>query len=97
MEITDDEDSVHEHTTWTGFILVGDNVDKNVHRSFQRVDYNTYAALDRIDLCTFSDTIPTTVVDPVSILPTLQDFDTMEHEFQILVSRFVQWCSDNVL
>ena len=30
------------------------------------------------------------MVDPVGILPTLEDFDAMEHEFQILVSRFVQ-------
>ena len=45
-------------SSWKGFKIVGDNIDKNVHRSFQRVDFQTrsfyyvhsYAVLDSIDL-----------------------------------------------
>ena len=42
---------------WTGFKIVGDNVDKDIRPSFQRIDYRTrslhyfhaYAMLDRVD------------------------------------------------
>ena len=45
-------------SSWKGFKIVGDNIDKNVHRSFQRVDFQTrsfyyvhsYAVFDSIDL-----------------------------------------------
>lgn len=49
--------------SWYGFKIVGDNIDKNFRRTFQRVDYQTvsqhyfhsFAMKDRIDLSHFSD------------------------------------------
>ena len=99
MDVTDTDtrSDVDDRTSWTGFTLVGDNVDKNIHRSFQRIGYNTqslhlfntYAVLDRVDLSTRSDTVATTVVDPASILPTSEDYQVIEQEFQVLVKRYV--------
>ena len=85
-------------SSWTGYKIVGDNVDKNVRRSFQRVGYttqslhyfNAYAALDRIDFSGLSDEVPATVVDPISILPTSDDICILENDFQILTSRYMQ-------
>lgn len=80
---------------WTGYVIVGDNIDKNIRQSFQRVDYktqslhyfNAYAVLDRIDFSGLSDDVPCTAVDPKQVLPTLDDVCTLEWEFQVLVSR----------
>ena len=80
---------------WSGYVIVGDNVDKNIRQSFQRVDYktqslhyfNAYAVLDRIDFSGLSDEVSCTAVDPKHILPTLDDACTLEREFQVLVSR----------
>ena len=57
---------------WSGYVIEGDNVDKNIHQSFQRVDcktqslhyFNAYAVLDRIDFSGLSDEVPCTAVDP---------------------------------
>lgn len=84
-----------EPPAWSGYVIVGDNVDKNIRHSFQRVDYktqslhyfNAYAVLDQIDFSGLSDEAPCTAVDPKSILPTLDDACTLEWEFQVLVSR----------
>ena len=51
-------------SSWKGFKIVGDNIDKNVRRSFQRVGFQTrsfyyvhsYAVLDSIDLSEYTDT-----------------------------------------
>lgn len=85
---------------WTGYKIVGDNADKNVRRSFQRVGYttqslhyfNAYAALDRIDFSGLSNEVPLTVVDPISILPTSDDICVLEDDFRILTSRYVCAC-----
>lgn len=82
---------------WTGFRIVGDNVDKNVQRSFQRIGsttqslhyFNAYAVLDCIDFSGLSDLVPSTVVDPVSICPTSDDICILEDDFQILTSRYI--------
>lgn len=91
----EESNSIDTEPQWTGFVIVGDNVDKNVRRSFQRVDYqtqslhyfNAYAVLDRVDFSGLSDEVPCTVVDPKSILPTLDDVNTLEKDFQVLISR----------
>lgn len=37
--------SIDPEPQWTGYVIVGDNVDKNVRRSFQRVDYQTQSLI----------------------------------------------------
>ena len=51
------------HPQWQGYKIVGDNINKNVHSSFQREMctthslhyFHSYAVLDRIDLSGVSD------------------------------------------
>ena len=58
-------------TTWNGFKLVGDNIDKNYRQSLHRVDRKTtsihyfhhYAVQDRIDLSACSEALPTRPID----------------------------------
>lgn len=81
---------------WEGYILVGDNIDKNIRPSFQRIDkttrslhhFHVYAVLDRVDFSGLSDTTPTTtVVDPLSLLPSNNDIARLKQEMSILISR----------
>lgn len=52
------EDTVSDESTWSGFKLVGDNLDKNVHPRYGRIDHRTqslhffqlYAVKDRVNL-----------------------------------------------
>lgn len=81
---------------WRGFKLVGDNLDKNFRRRFQRVDYQTqsfhffhlYALLDRIDLSQISDDDPKSVMIQVEkVLPDGSDIDLLRKNLSILISR----------
>ena len=82
-------------TSWRGFKLVGDNIDKNVRRSFQRSDrttkslhyFHTYALLDRIDLTRFSDQPSKKAITFGSLLPSTPDIVNLKGIFSILVSR----------
>ena len=66
---------------WHGFKLVGDNIDKNVRPSFSRSDRSTqslhyfhyYAALDRVNLSSFSDATPNTEVDAEKLVINQED------------------------
>jgi len=79
-----------------GYIIVGDNIDKNVRPSFQRRDHQTesmhcfhsYAVASRIDLSQFSDTLPPATVSPESVLPNNSDLLQLYNDFEILVSRY---------
>ena len=79
-----------------GFKIVGDNIDKNLRRSFQRSDRTTIslhyfhacAVKDRIDFSSFSNLRPThVVIDPAVLLPNAADVASIKEEFQILISR----------
>jgi len=81
---------------WNGFKIVGDNVDKNLRRSFQQCDRTTVslhyfhacAVRDRVDFSTLSNIRPTNVlIDPTTLLPNTADLHSIKEEFQILVSR----------
>ena len=82
---------------WKGFKLVGDNVDKNVRWSFQRVNYGTrsfhhfhaYAVLDRVDFSGLSDLPPTGVIDVNQLLPSDDDSVSLKKMLATLVTRFV--------
>ena len=68
--------------SWCGFKLVGDNIDKNVHPTYQRSDHQTqslhyfhaYAVVDCIDLCELPHSTPERPdIDPSTRLPTTSD------------------------
>ena len=81
--------------TWCGFRLVGDNIDKNVRPSFQRIDrrtqsihyFNVYAVMDRVDMNGFCDEPVATTVFPNSLLPQAEDIAAVKEDFVTLVSR----------
>ena len=84
-------------TSWKGFKLVGDNVDKNVRASYQRIGHSTqslhyfhaYAALDRVDFSGLSDEPPPpSIVDPLSFLPSEDDISMVERDMCTLISRY---------
>ena len=85
-------------SSWFGFKLVGDNVDKGTKASFQRAEthenapfhyFHSYAVKDRLDLSQCSDEPPTVpeVIKAESILPTWSEFDSIKEDFTILLSR----------
>jgi L1 cell adhesion molecule like protein len=93
------EDNNGDHceilTSWKGFKLVGDNIDKNFRRTFQRVDYQTqschyfhlYALLDRVDLSHHSDLPGSGEISVRELIPSKEDELELKRIFVILVSR----------
>ena len=91
----DTEKSDKESSHWTGFKLVGDNVDKNFHPSFQRINNKTnsmhafhfYAVRDRVNLSSFSDITPTNTIDINKILINDKEIEELNSHMAILLSR----------
>lgn len=86
-------------STWDGFKIVGDNVDKNVRPSFQRQEHQTrslhhfhaYAVRDRVSCSSLSDN-PKAEPSPTSInvdifLMTPQEWDHFKEDCSILITR----------
>jgi len=90
---------INASSTWAGFKLVKDNIDKNICPSFQRNDRQTksyhychaFALKDRIDLSSCLDTKPDSSIDPFCLLPTPDDLEQLKKNFIILVSRYMYW------
>lgn len=88
---------IEEGSKWSGFKLIGDNVDKCFKASFQRVDrgnhsihyFNSYALLDRIDFSGLSNDAKSGEIDVHELLPNIADMTTMKSCFEILVSRYM--------
>ena len=85
-------------TSWVGYKVVGDNVDKNVKPRFQRQEqkgqslhyFHGFAVKDRVDLSSFSDVPPPLKdPDPAKFLPSSTDIAAIKKELEILISRFV--------
>ena len=81
---------------WNGFTIVIDNLDKNIRRSFQRIDFqtrslhicNAYAVKDRVNFSRYSDKQTSDyVVDLKQLLPSVLDLQKLREDFQILISR----------
>lgn len=78
------------------FKIVGDNVDKVVKRSFERISspsaemhyFHCYAVLDRIDLSGMSDSASFGSCCIPELLPTSEDIVTIKHHFSTLISRY---------
>ena len=88
--------SVEDPVKWTGFKLVGDNIDKNFCRSFYRHDRQTismhafhmYAVKDRIDFSSLSDVTPTgTKIDVTKLLIEQAQVDDLNEHVIVLLSR----------
>ena len=82
---------------WRGFKIVGDNVDKNFRRSFQRMDYQTqsfhyfhsYAVVDRVNMSHLSDIAQVGKISLVEILPMQKDLDDLNSILSVLISRYI--------
>ena len=85
-------------SSWCGFKVVGDNIDKNVHPRHESLDhrtqslhyFNCYAVKDRCDLGSFSDLKPlpdTCQVDLTKLLPHREDLDEILANMTILAAR----------
>lgn len=78
-----------------GFVIVGDNMDKNVRPSFQRGDiqteswhcFHSYAVANRVHVTHLSDTTPSVTITSDSVLPTNDDVMEIYKDFEVLVSR----------
>ena len=88
--------SVVSINCWNGFKLIGDNIDKNIYRSFQRLNYGTkplhyfhsFALLDRADFSGLSDEPPKRDIDFNTVLPTSDDIVHLRKSFVILITRY---------
>ena len=83
-------------TVCTGYKIVGDNIDKNIWCTYQRIDRTTrslhyfhmFAVKDRVDFSHLSDSRPTQVdVDIQVLLPDATDLAAIKKDFEILISR----------
>lgn len=80
---------------WKGYKIVGNNIDKNVRRSFERAHqttrslhyFHSYAVLDRIDLSTASDDPSTKEINFYELLHSQVDIANLKASFVILISR----------
>ena len=92
--------SQEEALSWTGFTLVGDNIDKRVNPRQMREDHQSrvlnyfffYAVRDRIDLSSLSDQQP--VFDPALVcydkfLPSASEICQLKKNIAILVGRML--------
>ena len=83
-------------TNWSGFKVVGDNVDKNFHPSFQRYDNKThsmhafhiYVVQDHIDFSTYSDVNPTSGINANNLMINKADLEGFNDAAAILLSRY---------
>jgi hypothetical protein len=81
---------------WMGYVIVGDNIDKNIRPSFQRMDHTTislhhftgFASKDRINMTECHHLPGNSFLDVTSLLPSKDDIAHMEDEFSILISRY---------
>ena len=75
--------------------IVGDNIDKNFRRSYQRSDFQTrsyhffhaYAVLERINLSGLSDLPPSGVMKLTLLTPNDDDIKMLKDSFVVFISR----------
>ena len=88
-----------------GFVIVGDNIDKNVRPSFQRADrkteswhcFHSYAVYNRVNVSKLSDSMPSGEVSVTSVLPNKQDLQKIFKDFEVLISRYLYMMSHNCI
>ena len=80
-----------------GFVLVTDNVDKNIQRSFQRENRQTVslhychscAIKNRVDISGLSDKPSSAEITVETFLPSNSDLAKLLNDFEVLVSRYI--------
>ena len=96
VDITDSEVYENDALQSSSYKVVGDNIDKNIRASFQRIDhqtksvhyFHTFAAKDRIDFSNLSELTPHDIKINVStLLPESTDLAIFLNELQVIVSR----------
>jgi len=78
-----------------GFVIVGDNLDKNFRPSHQREDrqtkslhiFHSYAVKNRVDVSSLSDRPASAEISPELFLLTRSDISKILEEFKVLISR----------
>ena len=78
-----------------GFKIVGDNIDKNIRPSMQRLTHQTrslhhfhsYAMKDRVDWSKVSDIAHSPELDITSFLMNEKDWDKFKGDCEVLISR----------
>ena len=95
---THEQADIHSpRTEWTGFKIVGDDIDKNTRPANQRIDrrtksfhyFHSYAMLDRINWTDVSISQPVVEdLDPRSFLLTLSEVERLKEDFHIVMSRY---------
>ena len=90
-----EEDTSQGNTTWNGFKLVGDDIDKNYRQSLHGVDKKTtsihyfhhYAVCDRVDFSGCSETLLTDPIDVEKFIINMDDLAKL-HDDVVLMSRY---------
>jgi len=81
----------------SGYVIVGDNIDKNVRPSYQRHDrttrslhyFHSYALMNRVNTTQLSDDRPSSIdISPDNFLPSSVDAEKLLSEFEVLVARY---------
>ena len=86
-------------SSWNGFKLVGDNLDKTVKPRYMRMNrqnrslnyFHAFAVKDRIDLSSFSSYVPYTNigVNTIDLLPSEEVHSQLMKNLSVLVSRIL--------
>jgi len=85
------------NTSTKGFVIVGDNLDKNLRPSHQREDrqtqslhvFHSCAIKNRVDVSSLSDEPNSAVLTVDKFLLSKDDVAKVLKEFEVLISRFV--------
>ena len=87
------------NTNWPGFKIVGDNIDRNYHPSFQRHSNSTnsmhafhmYAVQD---LSSYSDIAPSSIIEIDKLLISKEDTKSFLGDAVVLLSRYaIVYCN----
>ena len=81
-----------------GYVVVGDNIDKNVRPSFQRDNkstksfhhFHSFTTKTRINISTLSD--PDSDEQPGAALSSADDYNKLIRDFEVLISRQAKLC-----
>ena len=94
-----DEEMCTNTSSWKGFKVVGDNIDKNIRPSFKRYDnkidsvhyFHYYSLLDCLDLSAYSEVLPTTPLDLSKLLVSTDDVCQLEKDAITLYQGTLQF------
>ncbi|XP_065908049.1 uncharacterized protein [Dysidea avara] len=90
--------SLNVSNNCSGYVIVGDNIDKNIRPSYQRQDrttqslhyFHSYAVLNRLDTSGLSDNRPSHItISPEKIIPDFSERQKLLGDFETLVTRIL--------